>query len=86
MPTGWITWAGGALGLLLVAGLWWYGRRQLQRRAAAHDKCPRCGQDQWHRVHRSLPDHIFGIGLKVRRFRCANPSCQWEGLRKRSNG
>ena len=86
MMTGWTSWLGGGLALLLLAGLWWYGRRRLNRRAITAEQCPRCGQDKWHRIHRSLPDHIFGIGLKVRRYQCANPTCHWEGLRKRANG
>ena len=83
MSTGWLV---GGLALVIMTGLWWYGRRQLRRRAVSGDKCPRCGQAQWHRIHRTLPDHVFGVGLTVRRFRCANEACQWEGLRRRANG
>jgi len=86
MSVGWAGWVIGGVALLLVAGLWGYGRRQLLERAVPTDKCPRCGQDKWHRIHRSLPDYFFGVGLKLRRFQCANEACHWEGLRRRVNG
>ena len=71
--------------ILALAGIWWYGRRVIQQRAARGETCPHCGQDQFQRAHRSLPEHLFGTGLKVRRYRCLNPDCGWEGLRRRAN-
>lgn len=86
MAIEWVGWAVGGLAALVLAGVWWYGRRQVIQRAVHNDKCPQCGQDKWHRIHRHLPDHVFGVGLKVRRYRCANSECNWEGLRRRANG
>jgi len=44
--------------------------------------CPKCGGAKFHRVHRHTADRLLGIGLETRRFRCANPNCNWEGMRQ----
>ena len=74
---------GGAILAGLGIGLWWWGRRRLIQTVVRGANCPNCGRHQWHRVHRRLSDRVFGVGLGVRRYQCANPECLWEGLRRR---
>ncbi len=81
MLEGWLLGAAGAAGL---AALWLAGHIRLRRRLPAARECPRCGLNDWHRRRRHLADHIFGMGLNVRRYRCGNAECNWEGLRRRS--
>lgn len=82
MSIGWVI---AGIAILVLAGVWAYGQRVVRRRAAHGETCPRCGQSKLHRIHRTLPDHLFGLGLRVRRYRCLNPDCRWEGLRRRAN-
>lgn len=42
--------------------------------------CPRCG-NEIHRVHRKELDRAISIAVPVRRYRCWNKECGWEGLR-----
>lgn len=41
--------------------------------------CPQCGREL-SRVHRHLDDRVVGVLEKVRRYRCTNPECEWEGI------
>jgi hypothetical protein len=82
MPN-WAEWLTGVV-LAGLGGLWLAGHWLLRRRVARGLNCPRCGQDRWHRRHRQLADLAFGWGINVRRFRCGNPECNWEGLRLRN--
>jgi hypothetical protein len=43
-------------------------------------ECPRCG-GELHRVHRTRLDRALNLLVPVRRFRCRNRECRWEGLR-----
>jgi hypothetical protein len=43
-------------------------------------RCPRCRADL-HRVHRRTLDHAIDWYVPVRRYRCANRQCNWDGLR-----
>lgn len=42
--------------------------------------CPRCG-GPIHRVHRKGVDRWINAYVPVRRYRCADSRCRWEGLR-----
>jgi hypothetical protein len=42
--------------------------------------CPRCGGEV-HRVHRHSLDRLINGFVPVRRYRCWNKECSWEGLR-----
>lgn len=42
--------------------------------------CPKCGGNL-HRVHRTRLDHMINTFVPVRRYRCAQRSCNWKGLR-----
>lgn len=42
--------------------------------------CPRCG-GSIHRVHRKRVDRWINAYVPVRRYRCADSRCRWEGLR-----
>lgn len=41
--------------------------------------CPVCGSDAL-RVHRHFADRLVGIFREVRRYRCTNLGCGWEGV------
>ena len=42
--------------------------------------CPRCGEEL-RRTHRRRRDRILNLYLPVRRYRCRNRDCRWDGLR-----
>lgn len=51
--------------------------------------CPRCGERDLIRVHRRFIDRLLSVFVRLRRFRCAQFQCQWEGnlrTRTRSRG
>lgn len=41
--------------------------------------CPQCGAEA-HHVHRHLGDRLIACVTNVRRYRCMNPICEWEGI------
>ena len=41
--------------------------------------CPRCGERDLIRVHRRPIDRFLCLFVRLRRFRCAQFQCQWEG-------
>jgi hypothetical protein len=41
--------------------------------------CPRC-RGHLHRLHRSLLDKAVHLVVPVRRYRCADDECGWQGL------
>jgi hypothetical protein len=45
-------------------------------------RCPRCGSEL-HRIHRRWHHRVLNLFLPVRRYRCADRSCGWRGLRIR---
>lgn len=45
-------------------------------------QCPRCG-GELHRVHRIPADKLLSRIVHVHRYRCTNPRCGWQGLRRR---
>jgi hypothetical protein len=73
------------LGLLLLAGaaifVVWRLRWRLTTMPRFIDrKCSRCGSDL-HRVHRRRFDRVLNVFVPVRRYRCKNRACRWQGLR-----
>lgn len=49
--------------------------------------CPKCGGAGLIRVRRRFVDRVASAFVRLRRFRCTHPECQWEGnLRKRKQG
>ena len=65
------------VGLLLA---WLVVRRWLEPLRQASEKCPRCGADL-RRIRRTRTDRMLSLVVPVRRFRCRNEACHWEGLR-----
>ena len=76
------------IGLVLVLGggflLAWRARQRFMVSGRYRGRsCPRCGG--WFlRVRRTRLDRILGgvLFLRLFRYRCSNPECGWEGLRK----
>jgi hypothetical protein len=73
---------GPLLFLAVLVGLFLGIRLNYQKNIQKSEFCPKCGGNKFHRVHRHSADRIFGFGLQSRRFRCANPNCNWEGIRQ----
>ena len=73
------------VGLLLVLGALIVGalrlRWQLMHTSSlVKVRCPKCGSEI-HRVHRHGLDRAINLYVPVRRYRCANRECRWDGLR-----
>jgi predicted RNA-binding Zn-ribbon protein involved in translation (DUF1610 family) len=68
--------------LFAALGVWGMGREQYRKQVIYGDKCPRCASESFHRIHRTKLDRILGYGMNVYRYRCKNPDCGWEGLRR----
>jgi predicted RNA-binding Zn-ribbon protein involved in translation (DUF1610 family) len=47
-------------------------------------RCPQCGSDL-HRIHRRWRHRVLNLIIPVRRYRCANQACGWQGLRVRKS-
>jgi hypothetical protein len=48
------------------------------RNRSAHE-CPRCGGEV-HRVPRTNLQRLLVVVYPAKRYRCADPSCRWDGL------
>ncbi|GIX28408.1 MAG: hypothetical protein KatS3mg123_2289 [Burkholderiales bacterium] len=48
-------------------------------------KCPYCG-GPLERIRRRPVDRLLSLLYPVRRYRCFNPACRWEGLLRRRRG
>jgi predicted RNA-binding Zn-ribbon protein involved in translation (DUF1610 family) len=72
--------------LLLVAVIvlvgWRTRYRLLTNPRLSELRCPRCG-GELHRIHRRWRHRVLNLVLPVRRYRCADQSCGWQGLRIR---
>jgi len=67
---------GAALGIVA-----WRVRWRLLRTPRFTDRvCPSCGS-ALHRVHRRSLDRAISLIVPVRRYRCDNRECRWNGLR-----
>lgn len=77
-----------AIGLILVSGalvaivlrIRW---RLLRNPALSTPVCPRC-QGPIQRIHRTRLDRIISLYVPVRRYRCADRECRWQGRRIQS--
>lgn len=72
---------GFALILAALAALLWRIRwRMLRSPALTTLRCPKCG-GAIHRVHRRWHDRLISFYVPVRRYRCADGQCHWQGRR-----
>jgi hypothetical protein len=75
-------------GIVIAVAVWLIVGRARWRVAHCENlaplACPACGS-RLHRVHRRTHDRLFTWIVPLRRYRCANRSCRWTGLRSRSN-
>lgn len=62
--------------------LWEMVRFWLRRSISRDNTCPKCHGEKFYRVHRRYYERVFGVGMNLRRYHCADPDCNWEGLRK----
>jgi predicted RNA-binding Zn-ribbon protein involved in translation (DUF1610 family) len=73
---------------LLAAVAATFAWRQRNRLATSEhfsaSACPACG-GELHRIHRSSLDRLAGrlTGIPLRRYRCSDRSCGWQGLLRR---
>ncbi len=68
----------------LVAVAWRTRWRLMTMPRFTSRTCPQCGSDL-HRIHRRPSDRLLDLFVPVRRYRCKNRDCRWQGLRvKRS--
>jgi predicted RNA-binding Zn-ribbon protein involved in translation (DUF1610 family) len=77
--------AGFVLLIAFLAIFAWRGRGRLANSALlSAEACPSCGAEL-HRIHRSAFDRLLGrlSGIPLRRYRCNNETCGWQGLRRR---
>jgi hypothetical protein len=72
--------------LLLVVALiaWRLRSRMSEAPLLSATSCPSCG-GEIRRIHRSGWDRLVGnlTGVPLRRYRCNDPSCGWQGLLRR---
>lgn len=70
--------------LLLVAVVvlvgWRIRYRVLANPHLSKIQCPRCGGDL-HRIHRRWHHRLLNLVIPVRRYRCADQACGWQGVR-----
>jgi hypothetical protein len=68
------------LAVSLVAVTWRIRWRMLRTPRYTARTCPLCGEDL-QRTHRRLGDRVVNVYVPVRRYRCRNRDCGWNGLR-----
>lgn len=68
--------------LLVVVGLviWRIRHRLLTLPKFSDAQCPRCGGELT-RIHRRWLDRMLNLFVPLRRYRCKNNECTWQGLR-----
>lgn len=68
--------------IVLVLGLatWRVRWRLLNSPRWTTQKCPECDSDL-SRIRRGLGDRMVNLFVPVRRYRCKNSECRWQGLR-----
>jgi len=49
------------------------------REAKKTSACPQCGQRRLVPISRRGIDHVIGLFVALRRYRCKNMDCRWEG-------
>ena len=80
-PSDFIGWV--LLILAIVIVVWLIRHRFTNSTTIQAAACPRCGSPL-HRVHRKYFDRLLSQTFlpHARRYRCANSSCRWTGLRR----
>jgi hypothetical protein len=68
--------------LVVVAGLviWRVRHRLLTLPRFSDTQCPSCGSELV-RIHRHGSDRVLGLFVPLRRYRCKNDECGWQGRR-----
>jgi hypothetical protein len=70
-----------AILLAAFAFIVWRVRWRIMRQPQLRDlECPHCG-GELHRIHRRTIDRFVSLYVPVRRYRCKNRDCRWQGLR-----
>lgn len=46
--------------------------------------CPKCGGNDLVRIRRRVVDRLLSIFVKLRRYRCPEPRCEWVGNLKKN--
>jgi hypothetical protein len=78
-------WTGFLLLITFLAIIGWRVRVRLRDSSRlSANACPDCGSEL-HRIHRNSFDYLLGSlsGAPLRRYKCSNASCGWQGLRQR---
>jgi hypothetical protein len=68
------------LAIALAVVIWRIRWRLLRTPRYTARTCPLCGEDL-QRTHRRRVDRIANLYVPVRRYRCRNHDCRWQGLR-----
>ena len=55
------------------------GSATVRSRYLSSVSCPHCGQHKLQRIHRRLVDRLLGSFVTLRRFKCCDSRCHWEG-------
>ena len=53
--------------------------RSLYKRSRGYHKCPECNLRTLVLIHRRSIDRMINRIYPIRRYRCRNPECHWEG-------
>jgi predicted RNA-binding Zn-ribbon protein involved in translation (DUF1610 family) len=67
--------------ILFIFIIWFVGRLIIRTTMVKDHTCPKCGNRYWDRIHRNFFEKFLTAGTKIRRYRCDNPSCHFEGYR-----
>lgn len=72
------------LAAVVVMLAWRQWSRLVDSERLSATTCPSCG-GELHRIHRNALDRLAGSvsGIPLRRYRCINKSCGWQGLLRR---
>jgi hypothetical protein len=71
-----------AAGIVFIAYIAWVLAKSWLRRQVTKDHtCPRCHREKFIHIHRRFYERLLSRDMHLRRYRCANPNCGWEGLR-----
>jgi hypothetical protein len=62
------------------------GEQARRKRSRRYHKCPECDRRTLVVIHRRSIDRMTSWFFPVRRYRCRNPECRWEGNLPSSEG
>jgi hypothetical protein len=60
--------------------------RAHRKRSRRYHKCPECDHRTLALIHRRPVDKMMSWFFPIRRYRCRNPECRWEGNLPNSQG